>query len=116
MWAIETTDVFDKWFDALDDTDRINVLASLLVLRQQGPLLPRPYADTVKGSSFTNMKELRIQSKGMPIRAFFAFDLERKGIVLCAGNKAGNEKRFYKEMIPLADQEFTLHLAKLNKE
>ncbi|EHM0480275.1 diaminopimelate decarboxylase, partial [Vibrio parahaemolyticus] len=27
MWVIETTDTFDEWFDALDDTDRANVLA-----------------------------------------------------------------------------------------
>ncbi len=29
---------------------------------------------------------------------------------LCAGNKAGNEKRFYDQMIPLADREFTDYL------
>ncbi|GGD70862.1 hypothetical protein [Lacimicrobium alkaliphilum] len=28
MWVVETTDTFDEWFDALDDTDRANVLAS----------------------------------------------------------------------------------------
>ena len=33
-------------------------------------MLARPYADTVYGSCFSNMKELRIQSKGIPIRAF----------------------------------------------
>ncbi len=27
MWLVETTDRFDNWFDALDDTDRTNVLA-----------------------------------------------------------------------------------------
>lgn len=116
MWFIETTDRFDQWFDVLDDIDRANVLASLMVLRERGPLLPRPYADTVYGSSYSNMKELRIQSKGNPIRAFFAFDPERKGIVLCAGNKAGNEKRFYEEMIPVADREFSIHLQKLKEE
>lgn len=115
MWAVETTDVFDEWFDALDDTDRENVFAALLVLRKQGPMLPRPYADTVNGSSHRNMKELRVQSKGDPIRAFFAFDPKRKGIVLCAGNKTGDEKRFYKEMIPVADRLFTAHLESLKK-
>lgn len=115
MWTIETTDTFDSWFDTLDDTDRANVLASLIVLTERGPLLARPYADTVKESAYNNMKELRVQSKGDPIRAFFAFDPERKGIVLCAGNKTGNEKRFYEVMIPIADREFTAHLAKLNK-
>ena len=115
MWAIDTTDTFDSWFDSLDDTDRANVLASLLVLQEMGPRLARPYADTVKGSIHSNMKELRVQSKGDPIRAFFAFDPERKGIVLCAGNKTGKDKRFYEVMIPIADREFTAHLAKLNK-
>lgn len=116
MWAIETTDTFDVWFDSLDDTDRANVLASMMVLRERGPMLSRPYADTVNGSSHSNMKELRVQSKGDPIRAFFAFDPSRKGILLCAGNKTGGEKRFYDVMLPIADREFTAHLDKLKKE
>ncbi len=112
MWAIETTDTFDEWFDTLDDADRENVLASLIVLKERGPMLSRPYADTVKGSRHNNMKELRVQSKGDTIRAFFAFDPKRKAILLCAGNKTGNEKRFYDVMIPIADREFTEHLDK----
>ncbi len=116
MWTIETTDTFDEWFDTLDDTDRANVLASMMVLRDRGPTLPRPYADTLYGSSYSNMKELRVQSKGDPLRAFFAFDPKRKGILLCAGNKTGDEKRFYEVMIPIADREFAAHLDKLKKE
>lgn len=115
MWSIETTDTFDEWFDSLDGTDRANVLASMIVLRERGPMLSRPYADTVNGSSYNNMKELRVQSKGDPIRAFFAFDTRRKGILLCAGNKTGDEKRFYEVMLPIADREFTAHLDKLKK-
>ncbi|MDQ1214341.1 hypothetical protein QE436_003655 [Pantoea anthophila] len=53
------------------------------------------------------MKALRIQSRGDPIRAFFAFDPNRTAVVLCAGNKAGSDKRFYREMFPVADREFT---------
>lgn len=116
MWVVETTTTFDHWFDALDDIDRANVLASMLLLQERGPMLPRPHADTVNGSSFSNMKELRVQSKGDPIRAFFAFDPKRKGILLCAGNKTSDEKRFYQVMIPIADYEFSLHLANLTKE
>lgn len=110
MWKIETTDRFDRWLMSLDETDRACVLAGLIVLREKGPGLCRPYADTIKGSRYSNMKELRVQSKGDPIRALFAFDRWRTGIVLCAGNKVGNEKRFYAEMIPLADREFTEYL------
>ncbi len=114
MWHIETTDRFEQWLSTLDDADRANVIASLLVLRERGPRLSRPYADTVKGSRFNNMKELRIQSKGKPIRAFFAFDPKRQGIVLCAGDKSKDEKNFYKTMIAIADEEFEKHLAKVN--
>ena len=116
MWKIETTDIFDEWFDTLDDIDRTNMLASMILLQERGPMLSRPYADTVNGSHHSNMKELRVQSKGDPIRAFFAFDSKRKGVLLCAGNKTGNDKRFYDEMIPIADREFTKHLGKLKKE
>lgn len=86
------------------------------MLREGGPLLPRPYADTVTGSRYSNMKELRIQSRGEPIRAFFAFDMLRMGIVLCAGNKVGNEKRFYDVMIPQADREFAAWLQGKNEK
>jgi len=110
MWEIVTTDTFDEWLDGLGDSDRVNVIAGMLLLQEIGPHLSRPYADTVNGSKFTNMKELRIQSKGDPLRAFFAFDPTRKGVLLCAGNKVGDEKRFYKRMIPLADNEYETHL------
>lgn len=113
MWDVETTDVFDKWFAAQADVLKEDLLAAMIILSEQGPQLGRPYADTVNGSSFSNMKELRIQHHGNPIRAFFAFDPFRHGIVLCAGDKTGlNEKRFYRDMIKLADAEYRKHLNK----
>lgn len=115
MWEIRTTDIFDAWFDGLDAVDRENVIAAMMVLRELGPTLPRPYADSVKGSEHKNMKELRVQSRGNPIRALFAFDPKRTGVLLCAGEKVGKEKRFYKELIPVADREFTAHLERLHK-
>ena len=80
------------------------------------PYVNPPYADTVEGSAFTNMKELRVQSKGDPLRAFFVFDPKRKGVLLCAGNKIGDEKRFYKRMIPIADREYQNYLEDMRKD
>lgn len=113
MWSIEQTETFEGWYHALDDTDRENVLAAILLLRERGPMLARPHADTLNGSQHSNMKELRVQSQGRPIRAFYAFDPYRSGILLCAGDKGGNDKRFYDEMIPVADKEYTAHLETL---
>lgn len=78
VWTINTTDRFDRWFTSLDDTDRASVLAAMLVLREKGPGLSRPYADTLKGSRHSNMKELRIQSKGDPL--LLAEYIKREGI------------------------------------
>ncbi len=116
MWEVITTDKFDEWFDSLSDADRANVIAGMLLLEEIGPNLSRPYADTIEGSEFSNMKELRVQSKGDPLRAFFAFDPKRRAILLCAGNKVGDEKRFYKRMVPLADKEYRTHLDSMRKK
>ncbi|MDX1525858.1 MAG: type II toxin-antitoxin system RelE/ParE family toxin [Pseudidiomarina maritima] len=116
MWTIRTTDRFDAWFDALDDTDKENVIASLLLLQSEGPFLSRPYADTLYGSVHSNLKELRIQSKGKPIRVCFAFDLSRTAIILCAAHKNRNTRLFYQTMIAIADQEFTRHLIAMGQK
>lgn len=113
MWSIEQTETFEEWYFSLGDTDRESVLAAMLMLQEKGPMLPRPHADTVNGSQFRNMKELRIQSQGKPLRAFFAFDPHRTGVLLCAGDKGGNDKRFYEVMIPVADREYAAHLESL---
>ena len=113
MWKVITTNRFDDWFDLQSDDMQEKVLAGLVALQTGGPNIGRPLVDTINASKFKNMKELRIVHKGEPIRALFAFDPARQAIVLCAGNKGGNEKRFYKQMIPIADQEFAVHLENL---
>ena len=107
MWTVITTNLFNEWLDQQDESDQEKVLAGLVVLQQQGPSLGRPLVDTVSNSKFTNMKELRIQHRGKPLRAFFAFDPLRQAIVLCVGDKSG-KKRFYAEMIAIADEEYEL--------
>ncbi|HEY3591122.1 MAG TPA: type II toxin-antitoxin system RelE/ParE family toxin [Buttiauxella sp.] len=116
MWEVITTECFDGWFFAQDDALRESVYEAMGVLEKFGPNLGRPYVDTLYGSDFPNMKELRIQHAGTPIRAFFAFDPKRRAIVLCAGDKTGvNEKRFYKDMLRLADIEYRHYLNNLEK-
>lgn len=109
MWTIRFGKVFEQWLFEQEEGLQDKVLADLLNLQHYGPRLPRPYADTVKGSRYKHMKELRIQYAGRPVRAFFAFDPVRQAIVLCAGDKS-NDKTFYEKMIRIADAEFSLHL------
>jgi hypothetical protein len=60
------------------------------------------------------MKELRFYADNGAWRVAFAFDTERKAILLVAGDKSGgSEKRFYKKLIQKADSRFKKHLATL---
>jgi hypothetical protein len=112
MWKVLLGRVFEQWLDEQDEGLQEKIFADLLNLQNYGPHLPHPYVDTVKGSQYKNMKELRIQYAGRPVRAFFAFDPERQAIVLCAGDKS-NKKYFYERLIRIADEEFSTHLAAL---
>ena len=115
MWAVITTDVFNEWLEQQDESTQEKVLAALVVLQQQGPSLGRPLVDTIYDSKFTHMKELRVQHRGKPLRAFFAFDPLRQAIVLCMGDKGG-KKGFYKEMLDIADEQYKLHLSTLGEQ
>jgi hypothetical protein len=115
-WLVENHSEFDSEFLALSEAiqDEVLVLARLLSIF--GPLLKRPHADTLKGSRHANMKELRFSSENGVWRLAYAFDPERKAILLVAGDKSGgNERRFYKALIEKADARFSRHLLAIGK-
>ncbi len=63
------------------------------------------------------MKELRFKIIDGVWRIAFAFDPERKAILLVGGNKVGvNQKRFYKQLIAKADKRFENHLNQLKEK
>ncbi len=116
-WSIEFVDKFAGEVKAMSQEVRTELLAHARLLEQFGPLLGRPHADTLNGSSHANMKELRFNADGGVWRVAFAFDPERKDILLVAGDKSGgSERRFYKRLIATADRRFDEHLARLKKK
>jgi len=115
MWVVDRTEEFAEWIKQLDEDAKEAILKSLLILQKIGPLLGRPYVDTIKESKHKNMKELRIQNKHRLFRFLFAFDPERRAILLIGGDKRG-DKRFYQKMIPLADTLFDEHMEKWRRQ
>lgn len=115
MWTVLLSARFESWLSEQEQPLQEKMLADLRMLKIYGPDLPRPYADTLNGSRYKNMKELRVHYSGRPIRAFYAFDTVRRAIGLCAGDKS-QDKRFYSRMIRIADSEFSAWLAELEKE
>jgi hypothetical protein len=111
-WIIIFHPAFRDWLYEQEEDVQDSILAGLGLLKQEGPLLGRPYVDTLQGSQYPNLKELRVQHSGEPWRILFAFDPIRQAIVLVGGNKTG-DKRWYKKNIPIAEQRFAKHLETL---
>lgn len=65
------------------------LLAEIGLLEKYGPQLNWPHVDTLNASRHANMKELRFSADNGVWRAAFAFDPERKAIVLVAGDESG---------------------------
>jgi hypothetical protein len=105
-WDVRLHDAFEAEFLAFER----EVQTQLLAVAKLG----RPYADTLNGSKHANMKEIRFSAADGEWRAAFAFDPERKAILLVAGDKSGgSQKRFYKQLIAKADSRFSAHLESL---
>jgi hypothetical protein len=114
MWVVEFHDDFEPEFLAFEPPIQDALLAVAKLLADHGPRLGRPYADTLKGSNYANMKELRFEASDGEWRAAFAFDPQRRAILLVAGDKSGgSERRFYRRLIAKADKRFSTHLDRL---
>ena len=104
MWPIDYTKEYECWFTGQEEDHKIAITAKVLLLSEFGPNLARPHADTIQGSKYPNLKELRIQHKNAIFRVLFMFNKKRDCWLLIGGNKKGkNEEDFYKKLIKEAE-------------
>jgi hypothetical protein len=116
-WEIETTDEYDEWFLDQTEDSQAAIRMKVELLSEYGPYLSRPHADTLKGSSLCNLKELRAKTESHVFRVAFIFDEERKAILLTGGDKKGKkEGRFYLNLIKQAETIYYQYLNDKRKE
>ena len=111
-------DDFDPEFDSLTEDVQDELLATADAVRKLGPAADRPHVGTLDNAKHPNMKELRFKANnGAEIwRAAFAFDPERKAVILAAGNKQGvDDEKFYKALLKKANERFDKHLKRLEE-
>ena len=114
-WQVEFTDEFEQWWSTLSASEQGKVDARVGLLMEHGPKLGFPFSSQVKISRFPEMRELRAQAGGDPLRILYAFDRRRVAILLIGGDKTG-DGRWYQTNVPLGDRLFELHLKAINKE
>src|SRR6516164_9697290 len=113
-WQVAFADEFHADYKALPEAVQDELLLGVRLLEVYGPKLGRPHVDTLKGSTFANMKELRFRADDGVWRVAFAFDPRRSAILLVAGDKSGtSEARFYKRLIAAVDARYRAHLRRL---
>ena len=114
MWVVALASEFEPELLAMSTEARIELLAQARVIQRFGPQAGRPRIDTLKGSKHANMKELRFDADGGVWRVAFAFDPERRAVLLVAGDKSGQgERTFYRRLIATADKRFDAHLERV---
>jgi hypothetical protein len=114
-WAVEYTGEFERWYEQLSEAAQDSVDRIVGLLEVKGPGLPFPYSSSIQGSRHGTLREVTVQSRGVPYRIFYAFDPRRAAILLIGGDKQGDD-RFYERMIAVADSLFDDHLARLRRE
>jgi hypothetical protein len=102
MTEVIVTAVFRTWYEDLDQPTQESVFAAVNQLEEKGIALGFPRCSDVVGSRYP-LRELRIQSRGRPIRVFYAFDPKRQAVLLLGADKTGRP-RFYDQMIRKAEQ------------
>ncbi len=113
-WTVQHSDEFSPEYVRYSEEIQDEILAISEILEERGPHVGRPRVDTLKGSKYPNMKEMRFDAEGGVWRLAFIFDTERSAILLVAGDKSGgSEKTFYKRLIAKADTRYAAHLDRL---
>lgn len=112
---MEYTEEFEGWWNGLSTSEQARLAAMVGLLEERGPHLDFPYSSQVKGSRFAQMRELRAQLRGDPVRVLYAFDPRRCAILLLGGNKTGDD-RWYEVHVPRADRIFEQHLKAMEEK
>jgi len=110
-WEVESTDEYDTWFFKQNADGQASIQMLVELLKIYGPHLSRPYADTLRGSTLKNLKELRSKTAENIFRIAFIFNEKRNAVLLIGGDKKGkNEKLFYKNLIRQAEEIYRQYL------
>ena len=113
-FEVLVTDDFASWYqEELDDIDADEVYRAVGLLEAYGVNLRHPHSSRIKGSRYP-LRELRVQSKGRPLRILYAFNPERNALLILGGDKTGND-RWYEIHVPIAEKLWEEHLEEIAK-
>ena len=114
MWKVEQTDEVKKWWEGLAGSEQDDIVATVNLLKEDGPHLRFPFSSDIRGSRNGHLRELRVRSGRKQIRIFYAFDPRRVAILLIGGYRT--IPNFFKRYVRKADRLYDEYLATLRNE
>lgn len=96
-----------RWMKTLPRKQAHQVGAMIEMVKTNGPAMLRPRVGHIRQSRHPRMKEM---IPGGNLRVLFAFDDQRRMVVLLGGDKTNDWDGWYKRMVPKADKLFDRHL------
>jgi hypothetical protein len=100
--------------DAYGGRKNLNYERSRAFGRQRANVAATLRRYDVQVFKYPNMKELRVQHAGDPLRIMFIFDPRQTGILLIGGVKGG--KGWTEKMVARADKIYEQYLREIKKE
>ena len=85
VWTVEVTDQFEAWWDALSEDERVSIDGMIRVLESHGPALAPPFSTVGGGSTYAEVRELRVPHGAGAICVLYVSDPGRAAIVLLIG-------------------------------
>jgi hypothetical protein len=108
-WEVVHTDEFEAWLDEIDPNLEARLSGFVAHLEEHGPQLRAPFATKLKHCPSGRLYELRPKVKGHDFRILYAFDAQRRAVLLHAGDKTGEWDTWYREAIAIAEQRLATH-------
>lgn len=111
-WTVVFYEEFEAEFDHLPAEVQDDLYAEVGFIEMFGPETGRPHVDTLKGSSFPNMKEFR--GDGRRVACSFRLRPKTPGdLPDRRGQDGWQSEKFYKRLIAIADARYGRHLSRL---
>ena len=113
-WTVALTTEAQDFIKELAPDEQAEVLATVKLLKEFGPVLRRPHSDTLKDNDLSKLKELRIKFNRKEFRVLYAFDTQQNAILLVGGDKVPmGDKLWYPKYIKKAKELLAKHEADL---
>jgi hypothetical protein len=110
---VEVTEQFERWWDTLNEDERVSIDGMIRILEARGPDLGAPFTSPESGSRYAGLRELRVPHQSDIICLRYATDEARSTLILLIGVASGSAQQACPpDQVEQADRIYAEYLAR----